>query len=104
MHVAAAKSDLQMLELLVEEGADVNSTDAQGYTPMIGAIGVLSYDKVLFLREHGASLNVRNETNLVTSLMAAVSGEHVELVKLCLENGCDVREKDKVQDSVQTHF
>lgn len=87
---------METTKILVDAGAKINSTDGQGYTPMIGAVGVLSFEKVMLLHQHGASLNVRNESNLVTSLMAAVTGEHIELVKLCLENACDVHDKDKV--------
>lgn len=50
----------------------------------------------MLLHQHGVSLKVRNESNLVTSLMAAVTGEHIELAKLCLANGCDVQAKYKI--------
>ena len=80
----------------MEHGADINVRDSQGYTPIIGAIGVLSFEKVLLFQHYGASVNVRNETNFVTSLMAAVTGEHMDLVNLCLHHGCNVHDKDKV--------
>lgn len=63
---------------------------------MIGAIGVLSYEKVLMLHERGASVDVRNESNHVTALMAAATGENVDLVKLCIREKCDVKARDKV--------
>lgn len=93
--MSAAKSNLETMRVLIEGGADVQSIDGQGYTPMIGAIGVLDYEKVHLLHERGATINVRNGSNLVTSLMASVTGSHMTLVKLCLANGCNVNDRDK---------
>lgn len=96
LHIAAAKANLETVRVLLDAGADVHAVDAEGYTPMIGAIGIVSYEKVIMLHEKGAAINVHNKKNFVTSLMAAVTGEHIPLVKLCLENGCNVDDKDKV--------
>ena len=84
------------MRVLVDGGAEIDVRDKQGYTPMIGAVGVLSYEKVLMLHQHGAAINVRNDSNLITSLMAAVTGEHMDLIDLCLKNGCSVHDRDKV--------
>jgi len=96
LHVSAAKSDLKTMEVLVDGGAEIEALDSQGYPPMIGAVGVLSYEKVLCLYNHGASIDIKNETNMVTSLMASVSGQNIDMIKLCLSAGCNVHEIDKV--------
>ena len=38
IHSAAKKGDIDKLLSLVEEGADINCKDMQGYTPLMDAI------------------------------------------------------------------
>ena len=55
--IAARKGDLESVRLLVEQGADKDMFDSDGYTPLV--IGSLhgNLDVVKFLVEQGAILD-----------------------------------------------
>jgi len=97
---AANKSNLEMIKLLVEKGADVNGKSKDGLTPVMAAVTAESaaarQEAVKFLLEKGADLNVRYLLNGfgVTPLMLAVQQKDLEVVKLILAHKVDVNSYD----------
>ena len=59
LHLAVHNGKLEIIEFLLIEGADVNSTNAEGETPIFM---ICYFDKKLFkmLLDYGADLNIKN--------------------------------------------
>ena len=60
LHLASERGDLQIAQLLVRSGADLNSVDANGNTPLhLGCIG--GHDSlVIWLLSRGANITIKN--------------------------------------------
>ncbi|KAF5974927.1 ankyrin repeat domain-containing protein [Fusarium coicis] len=83
----------QVLELLLQSGADVNTSDARGSTPLFeasfyGFIGVVE-----ILLQNGAGLNVKTVSGATPLHASSVSG-HLRVTQLLDQHGADVAMKD----------
>src|SRR5665647_1709331 len=76
----AAKSNLEMVKLLVERGAAINQT---GWNPLIYAAWQGKTDVVKYLLEKGADIDALSP-NGISALMMAARGGHFDTVKLLL--------------------
>jgi ankyrin repeat protein len=76
---------------LLEAGADPNSTDENGETPLLLACARGDASIVRALLDGGASLDVRRWSG-DTPLLAAVYGGDPDIVRLLLDRGVDVDE------------
>jgi ankyrin repeat protein len=75
--------------LLVERGAEVDSRDKFGWTPLHVAsrYGHLEISRVLV--DHGANVNARQENHWTPLYLSARNG-HLGIVKVLFERGADV--------------
>lgn len=80
-----------MVELLVEEGADVNVQDRWGHTPLQDAIAKKHLPIVDYLCSHSARLMYEDASS---NLCQAASQGNVEDMKMLLKNGVDPDEGD----------
>lgn len=78
---------LEIVEWLVERGADVNAPNTYG-TPLYEHAGMRNYEICKFLIEHGADVEATNYEGQ-TPLFAAADMGDVAVVKLLLDNGAD---------------
>jgi ankyrin repeat protein len=92
--MAGPGKHVEVAELLVAKGADVNATVEGGYTPLHVASGLGNAEMVSFLLAHGADANAKDRRG--TPLSAAVVQGHLEVVKLLLAHGADVNAADSV--------
>ena len=95
LRIAAERGAIHIVTFLIENGADVNVTDANGNTPLIFIInktGDLAITKRLL--EKGAAVNTQNRTG-ETALMYAAWRGHANIVRLLLENRADVTLKNR---------
>jgi hypothetical protein len=81
--VRQASVDVEMLELLVEHGADFDRIQPGGVNAVVDYIGTRQWDAALYLIEKGARLDVRNEHGLsvdyyLDSWKESVYGDHPE--------------------------
>ncbi|WP_410543451.1 ankyrin repeat domain-containing protein [Wolbachia endosymbiont of Cylisticus convexus] len=60
MHFAALEGDLEVAEVLLKHGADVNVKSEQGYTPLHAAAWEGDLEVVKLLLKHEADVNARN--------------------------------------------
>ena len=59
IHEAALAGDVELVEMLIANGADVDDRDVQGYTPLLLAIQEGHTDIARVLITHGADVNTR---------------------------------------------
>lgn len=90
---AACESCLDLLQLLIAAGADVNHADADGCTPLYRACTAFNTDGARLLVEGGADVNAATREG-ETPLMNAALGNHAEMVKILLQAGANVNAVD----------
>ena len=108
LHLAIIHRNIEMCELLIEGGADVNVTDGDGGTPLhyatkrghtvqlptaiIQVLIAVDTEIVKLLINAGADVN--KEDDGYTALHFATDMGHTEIVKLLINAGADVNIKD----------
>jgi ankyrin repeat protein len=78
---------------LIEAGADVNSQNNSGVTPLMNAAGMGNKEAVELLIQKGADVNHRTSGNYTPLMQAALVGQ-MEMVKILLDAGADPSVKD----------
>ena len=95
LRIAAEKGDINVVTFLIENGADVNGTDANGNTSLIFIINKTGNLEITErLLEKGAAVNIQNRSG-ETALMYAAWRGHANIVRLLLENRADVTLKNR---------
>ncbi|CEJ55150.1 hypothetical protein PMG11_01425 [Penicillium brasilianum] len=90
---AAWRGHKEIIQLLLEKGADVNAKDDYGGTALIQAAKGGHEAIVHLLLKKGAFMNMRDDY-VGTALSTAAEGGHDAIVQLLLEKGADVTIKD----------
>jgi ankyrin repeat protein len=98
LHLAAEQGHMQIVEYLVENGANVNAATPESngaVTPLRFAIGNDDYQMVRYLIQNGADVNQANEAGWTPIMTAARVGNR-DIIQLLLEQGAelDVRTDD----------
>jgi ankyrin repeat protein len=86
-------ADAKTVKLLLDHGADPNLGDASGATALMWAIPDL--EKVRLLLAHGANVNARSATDRTPLLVAAAYPGTVNVLRLLLDRGADLRAQDR---------
>ena len=89
MHVAARAGHVDILSLLLENGAEVDIRGRFGHTPLHRATENGKLEAGRCLLDHGADINARNE-NDETPLFDAMSSRQVEFARMLLERGARI--------------
>lgn len=94
LEYAVSTGDKNLVELIVDRGADLNAT-TRGFTPLMSAAWNGRVEIMRILIKSGADINARDDYGR-TPLMLAVSHNKVEAVKLLLAKGAEknLRESD----------
>lgn len=90
---AAAEDDVDMIEVLVSAGADVNGPRSNGSPEgcIDDAAGAGAIDAVRWLLKHGAKINhVVDGVTRCQSLVGAINRGHLEVVQLLVEHGAEI--------------
>ncbi len=89
------ESSNDILELLVDGGADINAVHGYGnITALMGVARNGNIDGVKFLVEKGADINIKDEYGATALLYAADKG-HADIVKYLISKGADVHLRTK---------
>ncbi|CAG5128586.1 unnamed protein product [Candidula unifasciata] len=95
---AGLQENVELMELLLEHGADVNRKDAGGKTPLIHAASRDLLETVKWLCEHGAETQTLDKSGMA-AIHHAVDGGYVRLVEWMLDNsekyGFDIEQIEK---------
>ncbi|KZL87412.1 ankyrin unc44 [Colletotrichum incanum] len=88
--IAVDETNVEMMEVLLESGADVNMPDLDVFdTPLHEAARASCLDGASLLLNHGANPNLRNSRSF-TPLTLAVEQGHLEMAELLVEHGADI--------------
>ena len=91
---AATKGNLQKVKQLIENLADVNALNKNGYTALMFASLNGHTDIVKLLIEKGANIDAGINLENETALMFSSKNGHIDVVKTLLEKGADVKIRD----------
>ncbi|KAL3426988.1 hypothetical protein PVAG01_00497 [Phlyctema vagabunda] len=97
---ACKRGRMNMVQKLCEEGANLNGAAEDGiasFTPLHGAASSGSIEVVEYLIDHGAIIDVLNESH-GTPLYIAVEEESLPIVKLLLDKGADPNSEGGEED------
>lgn len=89
-----SKCDQDMLELLIENGADLFYTDDEGVSIFDFAITYNNTYVIRLLLEKGIDVNETSRRSGFTALMAAVCYGRSAIVKMLLDAGADIHAVD----------
>lgn len=78
----------------VEQGADINTVDESGISPLVYAVFEEHYDIAYYLIEKGADVNATDDKGRTPLMMAATNGDGIEMMKILLEKGAEINATD----------
>ncbi len=101
--IASQNGNLDIVKLLLENGAEVNITNHNDRTALIKASQDGHTDTVQLLIQFGAAVDLADEHS-VTALLAASSEGHWETAKVLLEAGADIRHTNRNGESAAMYL
>ena len=75
IHIASTRGDIGGIQLLLEQGADINCKGEHGYTALHDAVEQGHKDAVAYLLKHGAKPEVLNDDGISPAGLAELLGE-----------------------------
>lgn len=103
LHEASAQSSLTLVKLLLRVGADPNSLDAGGHTPLYSLANECrnsgARSVVRALEECGANVNANGGVKRCTALHMAARRGNVEVAEALLECGADIEARDSLGET-----
>ena len=85
--IACQYGRIELVKLLLDKGADINTSDMIGNTPLIIACRENNLSIVALLLRYGAKANVKNILGETPILIAAING-YIEIVNCIVDFYC----------------
>ena len=101
LHIAAEECHLEIVQLLIDHGADVNIMNCCGRTPVM--VGIRNVIIVKCLIDLGADLSLQDKMGNTALMLSIDLRSSEEIVKLLLEHGAEPMALDKRQFTVLHH-
>lgn len=98
LHIVTNRRDLTWMQFLIAKGANVNTRDAKGVTPLVSAVNANFPEGVELLVSKGARLDESNNAG-ETPLITAVHNRNIALMRILLKAGAD---PDRADNSGRT--
>lgn len=97
--IYASGGSPDIVKILIEQGAYIESTDEVGYTPLIMAARQGQIEIVKYLLQKGANVNAKNVKG-TTALMLAAGAGNLKIVKILIKAGAIINSFDNCDTSV----
>ncbi|EXL60700.1 hypothetical protein FOCG_03523 [Fusarium oxysporum f. sp. radicis-lycopersici 26381] len=91
--IACTKGFIEVVDLMLQNRADVTVTNNEGWTPLVAASFNGHVEVVKLLLENKADITAPENRGGTAIYMASLNG-HIEVVKLLLENNADIAVAD----------
>jgi ankyrin repeat protein len=98
LHLASGKGHIEIVEFLLNHGADIELEIFNGVTPLMLAAQYVTNETIKTLLEHGAKVNHKDESGR-TALHNAAAYNGKEIMNLLISYGADVNARDKHQST-----
>ncbi len=93
LHIACRESNFEIAKILIENGANVNIVDNEGWSPLMRASLTGNKEIVEILLKNGAKAHLLNSLN-ESALIHATSSKCVECINQIVENGNLIKNMD----------
>lgn len=93
LHQAVRDGDVQEVERLVQEGADINARDEEDYCPLHYAVLGKNKEIIKILIDNGASISALPK-QWISPFHLSLSPQRMDVMSFLLEEGADVNEED----------
>lgn len=94
LFIASAKGHVNIVELLLKNGADINAKEKRGWTPIMAAVQNENNASVVqILLKHEATVNDKSNYGITALIIASSKESNIEVVKMLLEKGADIEAK-----------
>ena len=101
LHNASYFGKFEVAKLLIKHGAQIDSRDFEGKTPLAVAASQAHLEVVKLLLENGADVNSKDNYGRIPLLFALHKGkENLEVIKLLIEKGSDVESMNNVGENL----
>lgn len=80
----------EVITVLLGRGADVNTQDNGGVSPLLHAVGAQNVGMVKVLTANGADLEAESRLNKMTPLLLAIEHHDIEAIRVLLDAGAKV--------------
>lgn len=101
LHVAVAKSSLDIVKLLIKAKANINAADQEGHTSLYIAVDSGYKEKLELLLANGADVNKPN-VNGITPLARAATKGNAKFVEVLIAHNADV-DKANIKGNTALH-
>ena len=98
MGLAAEVANTEILKLLLEAGANVDSPNADGQTALLAVARTGNVEAARLLIDHGAKIDAKEHWGGQTALMWASARRHPEMMELLISHGADVNARSIDRD------
>ena len=88
MYKACSSGIIELVELLISYGSDINKHDNNGHTPLSGAVYNGHYDIVKLLIENKVNVNTKDKYNM-SPLDKSSMYDYMNITKLLIDNGAN---------------
>ncbi|MDP0589282.1 MAG: ankyrin repeat domain-containing protein [Candidatus Endonucleobacter bathymodioli] len=96
LHIACSKGRIEIVNILLSYGADINACDCHGDTPLFLSVIVNDWNMFKLLISKNADVNVQN-TNGQTALHCAVNASMLKYAKSLLDRGANINKTNNKQ-------
>lgn len=80
LHLAAIDGQLEAVRLLVEQGANLEITDEEGFTPLLNSCWQVREEVVFFLLEKKANVHAQDKYNRNAVHLCALRGDKSDAI------------------------